>query len=76
MRRWPFVTAVGLVTTGCMGIVYLLLNWSEKWWMAILASAAYFGAAVVSFVVYKIEDRTEYYQEENEDMFDYGYHCN
>lgn len=66
VRRWSFMTAVGLAASGIMSVAYLILGNGDQWIKTLLCIVCYFAAAVSSFTIYKIEDKTEYYEEENE----------
>lgn len=72
MRRWPFLSAIGLTATGIMSVAYLFESRDAQLMKTLLAAVCYFAAAVVAFVIYKVEDKTEYCEEENENGYE-GY---
>ena len=65
MRRWPFAAAIGLTAAGIMSLVYIFVSKGDQLLKTVIAAACYFAAAMVAFVIYRTEDKTEYFEEEN-----------
>lgn len=66
MRRWPLLTAVGMAVTALMSMVYLFVSGDRQWLSVLGCACCYLAAAAAAYTIYRIECRTEYYEEEND----------
>lgn len=72
IRRWSLLVAAGMAVTALMSVVYLFVSGDQQWLSVLGSACCYLAAAAASYTVYRIECRTEYYEEEN----DSGYGVN
>lgn len=69
LRCWPFLTALGLLATGIMSVVCLIADGEGKTLRLLLCAGCYFVGAFAAFIMYRMENKTEYYEEENENGY-------